>query len=166
MGEKERTGQRVSRIIIIIIKNNVSIKNSVCTDSSIDDNTTVGPFAYIRPNCEVGKNVKVGDFVELKKAKIGNNSKASHLTYIGDATVGENVNFGCGCITVNYDGKNKFKTTVEDNAFIGSNVNLIAPITVEKNAKVAAGSTITKNVPSNSLAIGRVRQENKENYVK
>ncbi len=148
------------------INNGVEIKNSVCTSSSIDDFTKVGPFAYIRPNCEVGQNVKIGDFVELKKAKIGNNTKASHLTYIGDAVVGENVNFGCGCITVNYDGKNKFVTTVEDNAFIGSNVNLVAPVTVESNAKVAAGTTVTKNVPGKALAIGRVRQENKQNYVK
>ncbi|MFV0519936.1 MAG: bifunctional UDP-N-acetylglucosamine diphosphorylase/glucosamine-1-phosphate N-acetyltransferase GlmU [Lachnospirales bacterium] len=150
----------------MIIKNNVDILSSVCTDSSIGSSTHIGPFAYIRPNCEIGENVKVGDFVELKKAKIGNNTKASHLTYIGDAIVGENVNFGCGSITVNYDGKNKFVTTVEDNAFIGSNVNLIAPVTVEKNAKVAAGTTVTKKVPSNALAIGRVRQDNKENFVK
>ncbi len=155
-----------STLTNMTVKNSVEIKNSVCTDSSIDNNTKVGPFAYIRPNCEVGQNVKIGDFVELKKAKIGNNSKASHLTYIGDANVGENVNFGCGCITVNYDGKNKFVTNVEDNAFIGSNVNLVAPVTVEKNAKVAAGTTVTKNVPSKALAIGRVRQDNKANYVR
>ncbi len=155
-----------STLTNMTIKNNVVIKNSVCEDSSIDDNTKVGPFAYIRPNCEVGQNVKIGDFVELKKAKIGNNTKASHLTYIGDANIGENVNFGCGCITVNYDGKHKYNTVVEDNAFIGSNVNLIAPVTVEENAKVAAGTTVTKDVPSKALAIGRVRQDNKKNYVR
>ncbi|MFV0440948.1 MAG: bifunctional UDP-N-acetylglucosamine diphosphorylase/glucosamine-1-phosphate N-acetyltransferase GlmU [Lachnospirales bacterium] len=148
------------------IGNGVSILNSTTNQSSIDDNTTVGPYAYVRPNSEIGKNVKIGDFVEVKKAKIGNNTKASHLTYIGDSVVGENVNFGCGTITVNYDGKNKFLTTVEDNVFIGSNVNLIAPVTIEKNSKVAAGTTVTKKVPSNALAIGRVKQDNKENYVR
>ncbi len=155
-----------STLTNMTIADSVEILNSVCTDSSIGSNTKVGPFAYIRPNCEIGEKVKIGDFVEVKKSKIGNNSKASHLTYIGDAIVGENVNFGCGSITVNYDGKNKFITTIEDNAFIGSNTNLIAPVTVEKNAKVAAGTTVTKKVPANALAIGRVRQDNKENFVK
>lgn len=150
----------------MLIGDNVSILNSICLDSKVSNNCNIGPFAYIRPNCELDENVKIGDFVELKKAKIGKNTKANHLTYIGDAIVGENVNFGCGTITVNYDGKNKFVTTIEDNAFIGSNANLIAPVTISKNAKVAAGTTVTKKVPENALAIGRVRQDNKENFIR
>ncbi len=102
----------------------------------------------------------------MKKTTLGEGSKASHLTYLGDATIGTDVNIGCGTITVNYDGKNKYQTIIEDNAFVGCNANLIAPVTVGKNSFVAAGSTVTNDVPENALAIGRSRQENKENYVK
>lgn len=143
------------------INNGVTILNSVCTSSSIDDNTTVGPFAYIRPNCKIGKKVKVGDFVEVKNSIIGDNSKASHLTYIGDSELGKNINLGCGTITVNYDGKNKFKTIIEDDVFVGCNSNLIAPVTLKKGSTIGAGTTVTKDVPEDSLAIGRVKQENK-----
>lgn len=146
------------------IENNVNIVNSVCYDSSIKSYSSVGPFAYIRPNSNIGEKVKIGDFVEIKNSTIGNNSKASHLSYIGDATIGENVNVGCGTITVNYDGKNKFKTIIEDNVFIGCNSNLVAPVTLEKNSTVAAGTTVTKKVDANSLSIGRVRQVNLKDY--
>lgn len=146
------------------IGDSVNIKHSVIMDSSIDEGTTVGPFAYIRPNCNVGKNVRVGDFVELKNSNIGNGTKISHLTYVGDSDVGQNINFGCGTVTVNYDGKKKYRTVIEDNAFIGCNTNLVAPVKVGKGAYTAAGSTITEDVPENSLAIARERQVVKENW--
>ena len=141
--------------------------SAVIEDGAIlGENVSVGPFAYIRPNSSIGSNVKIGDFVEIKNANIGHNTKVSHLTYIGDADVGSNVNFGCGTVVVNYDGKEKHRTTIEDNAFIGCNTNLISPVKIGENAYTAAGSTINKDVPLNTLAIARSRQENKENWVK
>jgi len=136
----------------------VTVINSVAIDSSIDDNTKVGPFAYLRPGSQIGKNVKIGDFVEIKKSLIGDDTKISHLTYIGDAEIGKNVNIGCGVVVVNYDGQKKHKTIVGDNSFIGCNVNLVSPVEVKPNAFVAAGSTITEEVPEYSLAIARSRQ--------
>ncbi|MMZ59882.1 Bifunctional protein GlmU [compost metagenome] len=118
----------------------------------------------MRPGAKLGKHVKVGDFVEIKNATLDDGSKVSHLSYIGDAKVGKNVNIGCGAITVNYDGYNKSITEIEDDAFIGSNVNLIAPVKVGKGAYVVAGSTITQSVPDNDVAIARNRQENKPGY--
>jgi len=118
----------------------------------------VGPFAYIRPGCHVGKGVKVGDFVELKNSTIGDGTKISHLTYVGDTDAGAHINFGCGTVTVNYDGEKKFRTTIGDHAFIGCNTNLVAPVTVGEGAYTAAGSTITDDVPADSLAIARDRQ--------
>ncbi|MCH5186409.1 MAG: bifunctional UDP-N-acetylglucosamine diphosphorylase/glucosamine-1-phosphate N-acetyltransferase GlmU [Oscillospiraceae bacterium] len=147
-----------SKIINSRIGSGTEVMSSVITDSTVGENSHIGPFAYIRPGSEVGGNVKVGDFVELKNAVIGSGTKISHLTYIGDSDVGENVNFGCGCVTVNYDGKKKYRTVVEDNAFIGCNTNLVSPVTVRKNAYIAAGSTITDEVPENSLAVARSRQ--------
>ncbi|WP_301109230.1 bifunctional UDP-N-acetylglucosamine diphosphorylase/glucosamine-1-phosphate N-acetyltransferase GlmU [Sporosarcina sp.] len=149
-----------------IVGNHTTVHSSVVLDSQVGSNTAVGPFAHLRPNSQLGNHVKVGNFVEVKKSQLGDHSKVSHLSYIGDAEIGTNVNVGCGTITVNYDGKNKYKTEIQDDAFIGCNANLVAPVTIGKNALVAAGSTITKNVPENSLAIARVRQENKEGYVK
>lgn len=143
-----------------------TIHSSVVRDSQVGSQTAVGPFAHLRPETQLGNHVKIGNFVEVKKSQLGDDSKVSHLSYIGDAEIGKNVNVGCGTITVNYDGKNKHKTEIQDDAFIGCNANLVAPVTVGKNAIVAAGSTITKSVPENSLAIARVRQENKEGYVK
>lgn len=148
------------------IGNHVTINRSVMKDSTIADSSEIGPFAYIRPGSEVGEHVKIGQFVELKKSKVGNYSKIPHLSYVGDAEVGENVNIGCGTITVNYDGKNKHLTTVEDGAFIGCNSNLVAPVTIAKNSYVAAGSTITEKVPEDSLGIARSRQTNKEGYAR
>jgi len=141
------------------------VKQSVAHDSKIGDRVNIGPFAHIRPESVVGNHAKLGNFVEIKKTTIGENSKVSHLSYIGDAKVGRNVNVGCGTITVNYDGKNKYLTTIEDDAFVGCNSNLIAPVTIGKGAYVAAGSTINKDVPENALSIARARQTNKENYV-
>ncbi|MFZ3591027.1 bifunctional UDP-N-acetylglucosamine diphosphorylase/glucosamine-1-phosphate N-acetyltransferase GlmU [Bacillus sp. DJP31] len=146
------------------IGNNTIIRQSVAHNSSIGDHVAIGPFAHIRPESEIMDNVKIGNFVEVKKAVFGKGSKASHLSYIGDALIGSDVNLGCGSITVNYDGKKKYLTTIEDGAFIGCNSNLIAPVTVGKNAYVAAGSTINKDIPGGSLAIARARQVNKENY--
>jgi len=138
--------------------------NSVVTDSKIGTDTHIGPFSYIRPNCVVGSKVKVGDFVELKNSNIDDGTKISHLTYVGDSDVGKNVNFGCGTVTVNYDSKKKHRTTIGDNAFIGCNTNLVAPVKIGDNAYTAAGSTITEDVPSDSLAIARGRQVVKENW--
>ena len=130
----------------------------------MDDGVKIGPFAYIRPNCHVGENVKVGDFVELKNSTIGAGTKISHLTYVGDSDVGERVNFGCGTVTVNYDGFTKFRTTIGDDAFIGCNTNLVAPVKVGDGAYTAAGSTITDDVPGDSLAIARTRQTVKKQW--
>ena len=140
------------------------LKQSVATNSRIGARVQIGPFAHIRPQSSLGDDVKVGNFVEVKKASFGKGSKASHLSYIGDAEVGSGVNIGCGTITVNYDGQNKFLTTIEDDAFIGCNSNLVAPVTVGKGAYVAAGSTINEDVPAEALSIARSRQTNKEGY--
>ena len=142
------------------------IQSSVALDSVIGSGTAVGPFAYIRPNSEIGDNIKVGDFVEVKNAKIGNGTKIAHLTYVGDADVGERVNFGCGTVVVNYDGIHKHRTTIEDDCFIGCNTNLVSPVTVRKGAYTAAGSTITDEVPQDALAIARARQVVKEGWAK
>ena len=153
-----------STITNTVIGNNTVFKNSVATDASIGNNTTVGPFAYIRPNSDIRDHVKIGDFVEIKNSVIDDGTKVSHLTYIGDSDVGKGINFGCGTITVNYDGKNKFRTVIEDNAFIGCNTNLVAPVKVGKGAFIAAGSTITDDVDNDSLAIARSRQTVKKDW--
>ena len=154
-----------SKLVNTKLGDGVEVEISVITDSFVDEGTHVGPFAYIRPNSYIGKNIKVGDFVEIKNSNIGDGTKISHLTYIGDADVGQNVNFGCGTVVVNYDGQKKHRSKIEDNAFIGCNTNLVSPVVVEKNAYTAAGSTITRNVPHDSLGIARAKQENKENWV-
>ncbi|MFC4803342.1 bifunctional UDP-N-acetylglucosamine diphosphorylase/glucosamine-1-phosphate N-acetyltransferase GlmU [Neobacillus sp. GCM10023253] len=141
------------------------IRQSAAYNSSIGSHVNIGPFAHIRPDSAIADEVKIGNFVEIKKAVFGKGSKASHLSYIGDAEVGSDVNIGCGSITVNYDGKNKYLTKIEDHVFIGCNSNLVAPVTIGEGAYVAAGSTVTKNVPGNALAIARAHQVNKENYV-
>lgn len=164
IGEGCRIGYH-SKLKNAVLSNNVDVEISVILDSSVDEGTHVGPFAYIRPNSHIGKNIKVGDFVEIKNANIGDGTKISHLTYVGDADVGQNVNFGCGTVVVNYDGQKKHRTTIGDNAFIGCNTNLVSPVTVEDNAYTAAGSTITDTVPKNSLAIARAKQENKLEWV-
>ncbi len=154
-----------SRISNCKIGNNAEVANSIANDSTIGDETHVGPFAYLRPGSIIGSNVKIGDFVEIKKSVIGDKTKISHLTYVGDAEVGQNVNIGCGVVFVNYDGKHKNKTVVGDNSFIGCNTNLVSPVVVHKDAYIAAGSTITDEVPENSLAIARERQVIKEDWV-
>ncbi len=138
---------------------------AVVTASQLGSYSTYGPFAYIRPDSVIGDHVKIGDFVEVKNTKIGDGTKVSHLTYLGDAEIGRGVNFGCGTVIVNYDGKVKSKTIVEDYAFIGCNTNLVSPVKVGVNAYTAAGTTITEDVPDGAMAIGRVRQIVKEGWV-
>jgi bifunctional UDP-N-acetylglucosamine pyrophosphorylase / glucosamine-1-phosphate N-acetyltransferase len=154
-----------SEIVSCEIGDVTVIRQSVAHNSSIGTKVNIGPFAHIRPESAISDDVKIGNFVEIKKAQFGKGSKASHLSYIGDAEVGSNVNLGCGSITVNYDGKNKFLTKIEDDVFVGCNSNLVAPVTIGKGAYVAAGSTITEDVPGEALSIARARQVNKENYV-
>ncbi len=137
---------------------------TICNGVVIGENCEIGPNAYIREGCVIAKNVKVGSFVELKKAKIGEGSKVPHLSYIGDCEIGKNTNIGCGTITCNYDGVNKNQTIIGNNAFIGSNVNLVAPVKVGDNTVVAAGSTITQDIPNDTLSLARERQVNKEKY--
>ncbi|QSB11801.1 bifunctional UDP-N-acetylglucosamine diphosphorylase/glucosamine-1-phosphate N-acetyltransferase GlmU [Lysinibacillus fusiformis] len=154
-----------TQIIDSRIGDRTTVHSSVVRESAIAEDTSIGPFAHIRPLSDIGSHVKIGNFVEVKKSKLGNDTKVSHLSYIGDAEIGSNVNIGCGSITVNYDGKNKFKTIIEDDVFVGCNTNLVAPVKVGKGSFIAAGSTITKEVPEDALAIARARQENKPNYV-
>lgn len=142
------------------------VKQSVVHNSEVGNEVSIGPFSHLRPMTKLNNRVRVGNFVELKKMTMGDDSKASHLSYLGDAEIGDNVNVGCGSITVNYDGVNKYLTKIEDGAFIGCNSNLIAPVTVGRDAYIAAGSTITDDVPGESLAIARQRQTIKEGYVK
>ncbi len=154
-----------SRLNGAVLGDDVSVTDSVLLDCTVEDGTTVGPFAYLRPQTHVGKGVRIGDFVEIKNTAIGDGTKVSHLTYIGDSTVGKGVNFGCGTVVSNYDGIQKYPTYIGDHAFIGCNTNLIAPVTVGKNAYIAAGSTVTHSVPDGALAIARQRQTNKEHWV-
>lgn len=154
-----------SEIKDCVIGNNTSIRQSVAHESEIGNDVQIGPFAHIRPASSIGNEVKLGNFVEVKKSTFGDGSKASHLSYIGDAEVGKDVNLGCGSITVNYDGSKKHLTKIEDGVFVGCNSNLVAPVTIGKGAYIAAGSTITEDVPGEALSIARARQVNKENYV-
>ena len=148
-----------------IIGNECHIKNTVINESKIGNLCNIGPFAYLRPGTVLADKVKIGDFVEVKKSTVAEGSKIPHLSYIGDATLGKRVNIGCGTITCNYDGKNKFPTTIGDDAFIGSNSNLVAPITISEGAFIAAGATVTENVPPFSLAINRAPFVVKEGWV-
>ncbi len=140
---------------------------SYLEDCIVRSKAVVGPYARLRPDTDIGEDAKVGNFVEMKKVKFGKGSKANHLAYLGDAEIGENVNIGCGTITCNYSAdKNKYKTTIGDNAFIGSDTQFVAPITVGESAIIGSGSTITKDVPAYALAVARGKQFIKENYVK
>jgi bifunctional UDP-N-acetylglucosamine pyrophosphorylase/glucosamine-1-phosphate N-acetyltransferase len=144
----------------------VSVLFSVILDSNIGARTVVGPFAYVRPGSAVGEDVKVGDFVELKNSAIGDNTKISHLTYVGDADVGTDVNLGCGVVFVNYDGRDKHRSSVGNGAFIGCNVNIVSPVEIGDGAYVAAGTTVTGNVPPESLSVGRSREKIIEGWVR
>ncbi|MCD7774840.1 MAG: bifunctional UDP-N-acetylglucosamine diphosphorylase/glucosamine-1-phosphate N-acetyltransferase GlmU [Clostridiales bacterium] len=148
------------------IGSGVKFNNSQIRNAKILNGCDIGPFAQIRPDSVIGDNVHLGNFTEVKNSVIDTGTKVSHLTYVGDSDVGKNVNFGCGVVTVNYTGKSKHRTTIKDGAFIGCNTNLVAPVTVGENSYTAAGSTITEDVPDNSLGIARERQTNKIDWVK
>ena len=154
-----------TRIVDSIIGDGVAIESTLIEKSRVGEGCKIGPYAHLRPDSELGRNVKIGNFVEIKKATLGDDSKASHLSYVGDAQVGSGVNIGCGVVFVNYDGERKFKSIIGDNAFIGSNSNLVAPVRVEDWGYVAAGSTITDNVGEGELSIARARQVNKAGWV-
>ena len=148
-----------------VIADNVTIKpNSILDDCTIGAGSDVGPFARIRPGTKLGNDTKVGNFVEIKKSNLGEGSKVSHLSYIGDAEIGQQVNIGAGTITCNYDGVNKYKTIIEDGAFIGSDTQLVAPVTVGKNATIAAGTTLTKHAADDALTLSRAKQTTLKNW--
>ena len=154
------------RVTDSVLGNDVTILDCcVMTDTQLDDHATVGPFAHLRPGSVVETNAKVGNFVELKKTTVGPNSKVNHLSYVGNTTVGRDVNVGAGTITCNYDGQTKHQTTINDGVFIGSGTQLIAPVTIAKDGYVAAGSCITDDVPPGALAIARGKQVNKPDWV-
>jgi len=155
-----------SHIVESKIGDNVKVVRSEVEMATIEDNVSVGPYSRLREGTVLKEHVKIGNFVETKKSIIGSRSKAQHLTYLGDATVGNDVNVGAGTITCNYDGRNKYPTFIDDNAFIGSNSSLVAPVKIGKGAIVGAGSVITKDVPEDSLALGRAMQVNKEGWAK
>ena len=150
------------RFVDMKVGNKVKAQFSYCHEAEICDGVTLGPYVHIRPGTTIGMDVKIGNFVEVKNSNIGKGSKLPHLQYIGDTDMGSNVNVGCGTVTCNYDGKNKFRTKIGDNAFIGCNTNLVAPVNIGDGAYTGAGSTITKDVPKNNLAIARARQTNIE----
>ena len=147
------------------IGDGTDIMSSVITESTVGERTHIGPFAYLRPGSKIGNDCKVGDFVEIKNSSFGDGTKASHLAYIGDSDVGAGVNIGCGVVFVNYDGRDKHRSNVGDGAFIGCNTNLVSPVNVEEKAYIAAGSTITQDVPAGALAIAREKQRNLEGWV-
>jgi bifunctional UDP-N-acetylglucosamine pyrophosphorylase/glucosamine-1-phosphate N-acetyltransferase len=146
------------------INNGAKIHSSVIEQSIVGENTTVGPYAHLRPNSNLGKNVRVGNFCEIKNSTIGDGTKVSHLTYVGDADVGKNCNIGCGVVFVNYNGKTKSRSTIEDNCFIGCNVNIIAPVNIASRSYICAGTTVTDGTEKNDFVIGRVRPTIKHNY--
>ncbi len=154
-----------SYLVDTVVGNNTKLNNTQSFSAKIGSGVTAGPFIHIRPNSDIHDNVHIGNFVEVKNSVVDDGSKLPHLLYVGDSDVGKDVNFGCGCVTVNYDGRNKSRTVVKDGAFIGCNTNLIAPVTVGENAFTAAGSTITEDVPDNALAVARSRQTVKKDWV-
>ena len=154
-----------SRIVNSTIGDRVCVRNhTVVTDSTVESGAFLGPFAHIRPGSQVGEDAHIGNFVELKKTAMGKGAKANHLAYLGDSTIGAATNIGAGTITCNYDGEKKHQTTIGEKVFVGSNTTLVAPITLADGAYIAAGSTITKDVPPGALGVGRARQENKEGW--
>lgn len=155
-----------TRLTNVTVAEFAKIENSVAVDSEIGEAAQIGPYAYLRPGAKIGKKAKIGDFVEVKNSVIGDDTKVSHLAYVGDADIGNNVNVGCGVITVNYDGEKKHRTKVGADSFVGSNVNLIAPVVVGEGAFITAGSTVTEDVPDDAFAIARIKQTTKLNYVK
>ena len=153
-------------IVDSVIGERTVITNSMIEESSVADGVTVGPYAHIRPGSSLAKDVHVGNFVEVKASSLGENTKAGHLAYLGNAELGANVNIGAGTITANYDGQNKYKTLIGNNVFVGSNSTIVAPVELGDNSLVGAGSTITKSVPADAIALGRGRQTNMAEYAK
>lgn len=147
-----------------VVGDNTKILMCVCEKSEIGSGVTMGPYSHLRPSSVIKDTVHIGNFCEVKNSTVGEGTKIGHLTYVGDTDCGKNVNFGCGVVTANYDGKNKFRTVIGDNCFIGSNTNLVAPVTLGDNSLTAAGSTVTDGVPEGAMAIARARQVNKENW--
>lgn len=164
IGEDCTIGQN-TRIVDSQIGNGTVIQSSVIMESKVGNETKVGPFAYLRPGSDIGSQCKVGDFVEIKNSSMGDGAKASHLTYVGDSDVGKNVNLGCGVVFVNYDGSQKYRSTVKDGAFIGCNSNLVSPVTIEEGAYVAAGSTVTHDVPGGALYVARPKARTLDGWV-
>lgn len=164
VGENCVIGQN-TRIVDSSVGDDTEIQSSVILESRVGDHTKVGPFAYLRPGSRIGNGCKVGDFVEVKNSSMDDGAKASHLTYIGDSDVGKNVNLGCGVVFVNYDGSQKYRSTVKDGAFIGCNSNLVSPVVVEEGAYVAAGSTVTHDVPGGALYVARAKARVLEGWV-
>ena len=168
---KTKIGKNVSIEPYVVFVGNVTLKNNIIIksfshleDVKVENNVSIGPFARVRPGTTLGEGSKVGNFVEIKKRKIGKNSKINHLSYVGDANLGKDVNIGAGTITCNYDGVKKSKTLIKDRVFIGSNTSLVAPITIEEQSVVGAGSVITKNVNKKTLALTRTSQIEIKNY--
>ncbi len=155
-----------SRLVDTCIADGTTVENSVLIGAVVGRQTKIGPYTYLRPETVIGDRCRVGDFVEMKNAKIGNDTKVSHLTYVGDAVLGSEVNLGCGVVFANFDGQEKYISTVGDKAFIGCNTNLISPVRVGKGAYIAAGTTITKDIPPDALVIGRVKEVVKPGWAK
>lgn len=153
-----------ARFTNVKIGNNNHLQFIYGHDCEVKNNVTAGPYVHLRPDTVISDGVKIGNYVEVKNSNVGEGTKLPHLTYIGDSDIGSGVNMGCGCITVNYDGKKKHRTIIGDNAFVGCNTNLVAPVTVQANTYIGAGSTITKEVPENALGIARAKQKNIEGW--
>lgn len=164
IGENNVIGQN-TKIRDSKIGSGNTIESSMIFESEVGDGNNVGPFAYMRPNSRVGNGCKVGDFVEIKNSSMGDGAKASHLTYIGDSDVGSRVNLGCGVVFVNYDGQKKTRSVIGDGAFVGCNVNIVSPVSVGDGAYIAAGSTVTEDVPAGALFVARDRGVTKEGWV-
>ena len=163
IGEDCQIGPNV-RLTNVRIGNTAELQFVYGHDCEVQDNVVIGPYVHLRPDTVIGDNVKIGNFVEVKNSHVGTGSKLPHLSYIGDSDIGSSVNIGCGCITVNYDGKKKHRTIIEDNAFVGCNSNMVAPVTIGAGAYIGAGSTITKDVPGDDLGIARAKQKNIEGW--
>jgi len=171
LSKDTKFGKNVTIEPYVVIRSKVKIGSNVVIksfshieDTLMENNVVIGPYARLRPGTILKSGSKIGNFVEIKKSKIGKNSKVSHLSYIGDASVGQNSNIGAGTITCNYDGSKKHKTSISDNVFIGSNTSLVAPVKIDKNSTVGAGSVITRNIKKNSLALTRSKQQEVKNY--
>lgn len=163
VGENCQIGPQVM-LTDCVVGDGCAINASQCEDSTIERGCEIGPYTHIRPHCVVGEGSKLGAFVQVKNCKLGAGTKMAHLTYVGDTDVGDNCNFGCGTVTCNYDGFQKFRSTIGDDVFVGCNTNLVSPVEVGDGAYIAAGTTVTQDVPADALAIGRGRQQVKEGW--